>query len=87
MSGNFVERPDGEPYRVQLRSMWNQWESAMRHFEPHSTSGQTMERPQWKIVQCISTRLYSKSQKEHRMDSGADVWVLLDRSERTGVGG
>ena len=37
VSGKFIERPDGEPYRVQLRSMWNQWESAMRHFEPHST--------------------------------------------------
>ena len=37
VSGKFIERPDGEPYRVQLRSMWNQWESVMRHFEPHST--------------------------------------------------
>ena len=37
VSGKFVKRPDGEPYRVQLRSMWNQWDSIMRHFEPHST--------------------------------------------------
>ena len=37
VSGKFVKRPDGEPYRVQLRSMWNQWDSIMLHFEPHST--------------------------------------------------
>ena len=37
VSGKFVKRPDGEPYRVQLRSMWNQWDSIMRHFEPHTT--------------------------------------------------
>lgn len=37
VAGKYVERPDGEPYRVQLRSMWNQWDSVMRHFEPHTT--------------------------------------------------
>ena len=36
VSGKFIKRPDGEPYRVQLRSMWNQWDSIMRHFEPYS---------------------------------------------------
>ena len=49
VSGQFVKRPDGEPYRVQLRSMWNQWDSIMRHFEPHSTwtdnGTSTMEKP------------------------------------------
>ena len=33
----YVERPDGEPYRVQLRSMWNQWDSVVRSFEPNTT--------------------------------------------------
>lgn len=31
----FVERPDGEPYRVQLRNTWNQWEMMMRPFTEH----------------------------------------------------
>lgn len=37
VAGKFVKRPDGEPFRVQLRSMWNQWDGLMRHFEPHTT--------------------------------------------------
>lgn len=37
VSGEYIKRPDGEPYRVQLRSMWNQWDAVMRHFEPHTT--------------------------------------------------
>ena len=37
VSGTYIKRPDGEPYRVQLRSMWNQWDAVMRHFEPYTT--------------------------------------------------
>ena len=37
VGGQYIKRPDGEPYRVQLRSMWNQWDGLMRHFEPHTT--------------------------------------------------
>lgn len=29
------KRRDGEPYRVQLRNTWNQWDSVMRHFEEY----------------------------------------------------
>jgi hypothetical protein len=30
--GQWKRRVDGEPYRVQLRSTWNQWDDVMRHF-------------------------------------------------------
>ena len=29
----FVQRLDGEPYRVQLRNTWNQWDSSIRYFQ------------------------------------------------------
>lgn len=35
INDRFVERPDGEPYRVQLRNTWNQWEMLMRPFTEH----------------------------------------------------
>lgn len=35
MNGRFIERNDGEPYRVQLRNTWNQWEMMMRPFVQH----------------------------------------------------
>jgi len=31
-SGSILAKRDGEPYRVQLRNTWNQWESTMRPF-------------------------------------------------------
>lgn len=34
-SEKWEKRRDGEPYRVQLRNTWNQWDSVMRHFEQH----------------------------------------------------
>ena len=34
-SQQWVRRRDGEPYRVQLRNTWNQWDSVMRHFGEH----------------------------------------------------
>ncbi len=37
VAGKYIERSDGEPYRIQLRSMWNQWDDLMRHFEPTTT--------------------------------------------------
>ena len=33
--GAWVERSDGEPYRVQMRNTWNQWDSVIRHFSEH----------------------------------------------------
>jgi hypothetical protein len=33
--GKWVERSDGEPYRVQMRNTWNQWDSVIRHFSEH----------------------------------------------------
>ena len=36
-AGRWNRRQDGEPYRVQLRSIWNQWDNVMRHFVDHVT--------------------------------------------------
>ena len=33
VGNKIVERPDGEPYRVQLRNTWNQWDSSIRYFQ------------------------------------------------------
>jgi len=31
----WIKRDDGELYRVQLRSTWNQWDDVLRHFSDH----------------------------------------------------
>jgi len=35
--GQWKNREDGELYRVQLRSTWNQWDDVLRHFSEHVT--------------------------------------------------
>ena len=79
VSGQFVKRPDGEPYRVQLRSMWNQWDSIMRHFEPHSTwtdnGTSTMENRTVHHYTAVFTEPDNISVGLSPMELDADVWV------------
>ena len=79
VSGQFIKRPDGEPYRVQLRSMWNQWDSIMRHFEPHSiwtdNGTSTMENRTVHHYTAVFTEPENPSVGLSPMELDAEVWV------------
>ena len=81
-----VERPDGEPYRVQLRNTWNQWDSNIRYFQ----QGIDWEFVAAKTIDGRKVRHYQSSFDQNMVSNSAlhpkeftgNVWVDEDTAVR-----